>query len=122
MMRNLLVFVTIFSSSLVNAESALMTVVIKQVTTDAAGYNGCLVAISPGPESVFKTCRNEQVTLGCDGKAGPTTQAALNNLTAIQLSFLAGRKVHLRIYDTAPSGNPYCLADRVDMTLMQADE
>ncbi|MDA7585503.1 hypothetical protein N9V92_06785 [Luminiphilus sp.] len=86
------------------------------IVNDATRYNGCLLKVSPGPETIHPGCTPGFVTLGCDGAAGPSKSAAALNLSAAQLGFVTDTKVYIRVYDVAPDGNAYCLADRVDNT------
>ena len=117
----IVLFASFIFSGPLSAESHLYTVSIRSIITDASGYNGCLVAVTPGPETVFSKCGAGLVTLGCDGMAGPSTSSAHLNLQSIQLAFAMNKKVHLRLYDSRPADNPYCLVDRVDVTQTKAD-
>ena len=98
------------------ADSTVQLFSITGLVSDATQYNGCLIKISPGPQTIFPGCTAGLVTLGCDGAAGPSKTAAATNWSAAQLAFVTSTKSYIRIYDVAPEGNPYCLADRVDNT------
>ena len=100
----------------VSAASVTQLYTVTQITVDATQYNGCLVKVTPSPTAAFAACGFGFVTLGCDGTAGPTKSAAALNLSAAQLGFVTDTKVYLRVYDSKPAGNGYCLADRVDNT------
>ena len=103
------------------AASTVQLFSVTQIVTDATRYNGCLVKLSPGPETHFPACESLFVTLGCDGAAGPSKSAAMSNYSAAQLAFVTDTKAYIRVYDSAPTGNAYCLADRVDNTKIPAD-
>ena len=100
----------------VSAASVTQLYTVLQITVDATQYNGCLVKVTPSPTAAFASCGFGFVTLGCDGNAGPTKSEAALNLSAAQLGFVTDTKVYLRVYDSKPAGNGYCLADRVDNT------
>ncbi|MDA8773304.1 hypothetical protein N9M65_01860 [Luminiphilus sp.] len=93
------------------------TFAIQQIVTDGARYSGCMIRVTPAPETVFAGCKIGFVSLGCDGTLGITKSAASNLLSAAQLALVTDRSVVLRINDedapTSPRG--YCLADRVDV-------
>lgn len=113
--------VSLFGALQAHAASTVQLFTVTQIVTDSTRYNGCLVKLSPGPETHFPACEALFVTLGCDGNAGPSKSAALSNYSAAQLAFVTNTKAYLRIYDAAPAGNAYCLADRVDNTKIAAD-
>lgn len=100
----------------VSAASIVEEFHVTQITLDATKYNGCLIKVVPTPTAFFPSCGFGFVTLGCDGEAGPTKSAAALNLQAAQLAFVTDTKIYMRVYDSKPAGNGYCLADRVDNT------
>lgn len=106
----------IAAASGTNAASTTRLFIVNRVVTDATQYNGCLVEVRPSPSAYFAECPFGFVTLGCDGLAGPTKSAAALNLSQTQLGLVSQTKVYIRIYNVAPEGNAYCLADRVDTT------
>lgn len=91
---------------------------IISVVTDADRFAGCMVKISPDPQTKFAGCRDTFVSLGCDGTLGPDRAAAGRLLANAQLAFAMGKSVYLRINDASAPTTPYgyCLADRVDVT------
>lgn len=115
-MRITLVLVFALIAASANAASTVREFIITQITLDATQYNGCLVKVSPSPTAYFSNCGYGFVTLGCDGNAGPTKSEAAANLSAAQLAFVTDTRVYMRIYDSKPAGNGYCLVDRVDNT------
>ena len=88
------------------------------VVTDADRFAGCMVKITPGPETIFPGCRTAFVSFGCDGTLGPSKTAGGQLLASSQLAFAMGKNVVLRINDGTSPLTPegYCLADRVDVT------
>ena len=96
--------------------SRVELVTMQNIITDATQYNGCLIKFTPGPETWYAGCPAGLATLGCDGNAGPTKSTAAQLYSAAQLGLVTNTKVYVRIYDTKPQGNPYCLVDRVDNT------
>ena len=92
---------------------------VLQLTTDAERYAGCMIKISPGPETVFPNCGTAFVSLGCDGSADPliSKSSAAQLYTTAQIGYVTDKPLYLRINDenvgTTPRG--YCYADRVDV-------
>ena len=113
--------VALFVSGFAKGASTVEQFTVNQLVLDATRYNGCLARVSPSPTTFFANCAANYVTLGCDGLAGPSKSAALNNLSAAQLSFVTDTKVYMRLYDVAPEGQSYCLVDRVDNTKIAID-
>lgn len=103
------------------AASTVQSFNVTGIVLDATKYNGCLVKVSPGPETHFNACTAGFVTLGCDGAAGVAKSQAAQHLSAAQLALVSDTKVFMRVYDESPAGNAYCLADRVDNTKTPAD-
>ena len=91
---------------------------VKSIVVDADRYAGCMVKVSPGPETIFNGCQAGFVSFGCDGNLGISKSQGNQLLNAAQLGFVMNRQVVLRINDeNAPvTSRGYCLADRVDVT------
>ena len=117
---NVTIMLLLFSA-VTQGASTVEQFTVNQLVLDATKYNGCLARVAPSPTTFFANCAANYVTLGCDGLAGPSKSAALNNLSAAQLSFVTDTKVYMRLYDVAPEGQSYCLVDRVDNTKIPAD-
>ena len=107
----------ILSSTLANAASYTGTFVVTQIVTDANRYAGCMVKVTPGPETRFQGCRTGFVTFGCDGTLGVSKVAAQQLLSTATLGFVMDKSVVLRINAELGPKSPrgYCLADRVDV-------
>lgn len=116
----LLVFLSLGAGQTL-AASTVQSFNVTGIVLDATKYNGCLVKISPGPETHFPECTSGFITLGCDGAAGVPKAQAAQHLSAAQLALVSDTKVFMRVYDEAPAGNAYCLVDRVDNTKTPAD-
>ena len=114
--------VTLWLSQQALGASSVMLFQIEGLVFDAnPKYNGCLVRVSPNPADTFGNCGNNYITLGCDGLAGPTRAQAAVHLNAANLAWVTETKVYMRLYDSTPVGNAYCLADRVDNTRIAND-
>ena len=117
----LMVSVLWFSQQALSASSVMLFEIEGMVFDANPKYNGCLLRVSPDPAVTFSNCGSNYITLGCDGTAGPSKSQAATHLNAANIGWVTKTKVYMRLYDSTPVGNAYCLVDRVDNTRLPND-
>ena len=117
-MRSFLFFILFSIPIVAGAETSTFNATVLQLQADSTDFGGCMVKITPSPTTKLANCKENWVSMSCDGTYLSKTDAQ-RLYTAAQAALLTGTGVRVRINDAFQFNglNPgYCLLERVDNT------
>lgn len=97
-------------SSFASAEQIYHYAKIDKIILDGVNYGGCMVYMNPNQKLL--NCRQDFVSLDCNGEITNTKTHAKSMLDTAQLAFLTDNTVRLRISDSKTI-NGFCTADYI---------
>lgn len=85
----------------------------KKDTEGNTNYGGCMVRVSPSPNTLWAECDNTYLSLGCDSQF-ISKSAGTSNLAAAQLAYVSNKTLLITV-ETTQKHNGFCLGDTVQI-------